>query len=224
MSFFAFLGLRGGQLLELFIVQHGRDRDSKRMTASLKFQLVFLPEELTLLHKRYVMPFWLHLSHVVHQMNQKVVFPLALWVLLLEFRGLSRIGKTLLSFTGMSPSIRTVDRIKEDLLVQQSLDLQKIVNTEVFICALDNYTHVYGSPTITRSRDTQYHNPLYTVVAIIKIPQQFESILRPMGLGEFMCSLPASVLTLEGLRDQVRPPTFVFLLITIGFEVNTRGF
>jgi len=94
----------------------------------------------------------------------------------------------------------------------------------VFICALDNYTHVYGSPTITRSRDTQYHNPLYTVVAIIKIPQQFESILRPMGLGEFMCSLPASVLTLEGLRDQVRPPTFVFLLITIGFEVNTRGF
>ena len=162
------------------------------------------------------MPFWLHLSHVIHQMNQKVVFPLALWVLLLEFRGLSRIGKTLLSFTGVSPSIRTVDRIKEDLLVQQTYDLAKIVKTEVFICALDNYTHVYGSPAITTARDTQYHNPLYTVVAIVKIPVQFECSLRLMDNGEFLCSLPPSVLTLQGLQKQVFSSHFPVLDILVG--------
>jgi len=186
------------------------------MTLSLKFHYVLSDLEMLKLSKRYVMPFWLHLSHVIYQMNQKVVFPLALWVLLLEFRGLSRIGKTLLSFTGISPSIRTVDRIKEDLLIQQIHELANIVKQEVFICALDNYTHVYGSPSITSARDTQYHNPLYTVVAIVKIPVQFECSLRLMDNGEFLCSLPASVLALQALQKQVALNYFCVFEICLG--------
>jgi hypothetical protein len=157
------------------------------------------------LQKRYVMSFWLHLAQTLHHLSQKVVCPLALWTLLLEFRGLSRVGKTMLNYSGLAPSVRTVDTLKGELLMKQSADLQFIVDHHVFICALDNYTHVYGSPSISMNRDTQYHNPLFSVVAVVELTKQFASKFIAHA-GSYFASLPPAAIDLKANQQEVRLP------------------
>jgi hypothetical protein len=188
--------------MDIYVYQYSRKNSSDQVLQATE-QNVMLSEHLVIsLNKQFAMSFWLHLARSLHEMNQKVVYPLALFTLLLEFRGLSRIGKSICNYTGLSPAIRTIDKVKESLLVAQKTEISDVIKNEIFVVALDNYTHIYGSPSITTSRDTQYHNPMYSVVALVKVPIQVPAIFILTG-RTFLFSVPNSMLDMRVFEHDV---------------------
>ena len=148
--------------MELFIFQTGQASDSNTIRKCWEGKyLISDPYRLHLI-KRYALPFWMHLAQTLHSLNQKVVNPLTLWLLLQEYRGLSRIGRILSNYVGLAPSLRTYDKIKRDLLRSAEEDVRRIINSGYCLVAADNYTHSYRSAKLSPTQTTQYHQPNYT--------------------------------------------------------------
>jgi hypothetical protein len=207
--------------MDVYVYQYGRKASSNQVLKAMKQNVMLSERVIVLINKQYAMSFWLHLAKSLHEMNQKVIYPLALFTLLLEFRGLSRIGKSICNYAGLSPTVRTIDKVKESLLVAQKKEISELIESEIFMIAADNYTHIYGSPSITTSRDTQYHNPMYSVVALVKIPIQVPANLIPLTGVTYASSVPSSIADLRVFEQDV---SFVslsgFVLFFFYYDIN----
>ena len=87
----------------------------------------------------YTLPFWLHLAVTLHQLNQKVTGPLTLWMFLQEYRGLSRLGRTMANLVGLAASLRHYDKIRTTLLAEASDQIAEITSKGRCLIAFDNY-------------------------------------------------------------------------------------
>ena len=145
--------------MELFILQTGKNSDVIELTRLLQTKTKATDVFLSKTRKRYNLPLWLHMASTLHQINQQVKWPLSLWMMLLEYRGLSRIGRILQNFVGQAPSSRTYDSVQDDLLLSAEKEIKTVTESGKCIIAIDNYTHRYGSSALTSERETQYHLP-----------------------------------------------------------------
>ena len=61
----------------------------------------------------------------------------------LEYRGLSRMGRSLLTTFGVAPSIRGYDTKKKDLVAAYGKKVGKMLKKNCGIVTWDNYCHIY---------------------------------------------------------------------------------
>jgi hypothetical protein len=192
--------------MDLFIILFGKENHSRELKSAVTASIPLKRERILLLNKQYSFPFWLHLAITLHSINQKVVYPLGMFTLLLEFRGLSRIGRAISHFVGVAPTVRTVDKIKQHLLKLQAFEIQDMIKNSICIVTLDNYSHVYGSSSISTSRNTQFLLQNYSVVALVKVPKQIHVNyiqLKSSGKSTFLASLPSSFADLKVYEYEV---------------------
>ena len=115
--------------------------------------------------EQYASRFWFFCAVSMYRANRRCVLPLMYITMQLEFRGLSRIGRSLLSTMGAAPAIRNYDVQKNKLVKNYAAKVQQMVQDNDCIVTWDNYCHVWGSPTL-KMRDTSYLKANYTVVAV----------------------------------------------------------
>jgi hypothetical protein len=172
--------LTGGLLMEIFIVQTGKAVDLHLISGCYdeKKSIALSEDKKKELEKRFTLPFWLFLASTLHQINQKVIYPLTLWTMLLEFRGLSRLGRILSNYCNLAPSIRTYDAVRNRLLNDASQEIESITESGSCVFAIDNYTHLFGTSSLRLTGQKQYQTPTYTVGALIQWPTTFKISLR----------------------------------------------
>jgi hypothetical protein len=195
----------GGLFMEIYILQYGREDDPEKIIDWIKEKTHPTPGEHLYLSKRYALRLWLHLAVSLHNINQKVVLPLTLWMMLQDYRGLSRMGRELSSFVGLAPSLRSYDIRREELIRGGTAEIEKITTSGRFLATIDNYTHQYGSSTLSLKRKTQYHLPTYTVAAIIEWPQAIDVQvdMREFTDGSLLASVPDSAEALKAFQQIV---------------------
>jgi hypothetical protein len=183
--------------MELFILQYGKGPDIELIEEAIAKKKNRLPEEaFKKFQKRYSLPFWLHLATSLHSMNQQVIYPLAMWMLLEEYRGLSRLGRVLANYVGLAPAAKTFDNIHEKLSKQAANEISTIASTGRCITCFDNYTHQYGSPSLRTDRSTQYFLPTFTVGAIVQWPDFVNidlSFCKSNVAKIYLASVPSSM-------------------------------
>jgi hypothetical protein len=197
---FLVLGLAGGIFMEIYILQFGKENDVTELKHCLEDGFTKTEELLQHYKQRYSLPLWLHLAVALHNVNQMVVLPLTLWMMLQEYRGLSRLGRVLANYVGLAPSLRTYDTLKNQMLHGATAEIARLTSSGRCILTMDNYAHQYGSSTLTTSRRTQYHLPSYTVGAVIEWPERIDVNIsvRKINDGKWLTSVPEKV-------DDLRP-------------------
>jgi hypothetical protein len=191
--------------MEMYILQFGKADDVADLKHIIEKDYTAMPEFLFDINKRYTLPLWLHLAVALHNVNQQVVFPLTLWMMLQEYRGLSRLGRVFCNYVGLAPSLRCYDTIKNDLLRLATQRIADITSSGRCIVSIDNYTHQYGSSALTTERKTQYHLPMYTVGAVIEWPESVtvDITRRLLPNGQWLASVPDCVNDLKPFVDLV---------------------
>jgi hypothetical protein len=204
--------------MEIFILQSGKSEDVSELKDILEEIQTLTPEFTSRTKKRYSLALWLHLAVALHNVNQHVVLPLTLWMMLQEYRGLSRLGRVLCNYVGLAPSLRTYDTIKADLLRSATHQIATITSSGRCIISIDNYTHQYGSSALTTGRRTQYHLPMYTVGAVIEWPSDVNVNIerRLLPNGQWLASLPESINDLKPFVSDVSSlpyitPAYIYL-------------
>lgn len=151
----------GGILFELFFL-----RISNRKTHDAFVKLVKQKDEkkFTILQNQnfksailstFTLPFWFHVINVSASINRKRNQALAQWTLMLEYRGLSRFGIEILSACKVATHPRTHDRIRNNRLLIYDNENKRIISEGKAVIAIDNYSHFYGSATISLNRSNQ---------------------------------------------------------------------
>ena len=125
------LGLNGGAIMDLFIILFGKEKHSQEIKSAITASIPLSQVRIFSLNQEYTLPFWLHLASTLHSINQKVIYPLGMFTLLLEFRGLSRIGKAISNVVGLAPSVRTVDKLKQELLKLQAFEIKDMIKNSI---------------------------------------------------------------------------------------------
>ena len=131
--------------------------------------------------------------------------PLVYFTLMQEYRGLSRIGKSLTAAYGGAPAITTFDRKKRILMESYVKEVSTMVSENNGIIAYDNWCNVYGSPHLSTERDTAYQKANYTVVGVTKFHFDERPSFRFAMINPNMAlaSLPQFVSDLEEFEPRV---------------------
>ena len=210
------VGLVGGMYMELYVLQHGKETDSTELKKLFENKTTLTDAFLARVQKRYSLPLWLHLAVTLHNLNQLVVLPLTMWMMLQEYRGLSRLGRQFCNYVGLSPSLRNYDDLKSRMIQGATAEVARTTSSGRCIVSVDNYTHQYGSSALTTRRRTQYHLPTYTVGAVIEWPSTVEVNidLRQLANGTWLSSIPEDVQALQTFVDEVWFSIFFFLFMT----------
>lgn len=116
--------------------------------------------------KSYASFFWFYAAQSLYAANQKCNRHILHLSQQFEYRGLSRVGRQLGSFFGVFPAFRNQDIRKAKLTETYNKKVINIVENNDGILTWDNYCHQYGSPTPSVSRDINYKQANYTVVAV----------------------------------------------------------
>jgi hypothetical protein len=127
-------------------------------------------------------------------------------MMLLEYRGLSRLGRQLCNYVGLAPSLVNYDTIKNQFIIDGTEKIAEITTSARAIVAFDNYTHQYGSSTLSIDRKTQYHLKTYTVAAVIEWPAEVSIDIGFKVLSntrQWLTSIPEDVTALEPFVDEV---------------------
>ena len=197
------LGSYGGALFDYFILIHGSEKDSRMVrTCSVRADIEY--EHFRVL-KSYQSYFWYYAAISLYRANSRCSMPLVHFTLMQEYRGLSRIGKSLTAAYGGAPAINTFDRKKRILMNTYVSDVSQMVAENNGIVAFDNWCNVYGSPNLSTSRDTAYLKANYTVVGVTK----YQFIQRPSFMFTMLnphmalASVPQLVTDLEEFEAQV---------------------
>jgi hypothetical protein len=119
--------------------------------------------------RKYALSFWYDSIRTMHQVNQKCTRPLMLWHMLLEYRGLSRIGQQIGSAVGANLPESTYRRLKKDMLQMYDAKLIKMLESNSAVVTIDNFCKSWGNPTLSMNRPTQYINTNFTVNALCAI-------------------------------------------------------
>jgi hypothetical protein len=204
------VGNTGGKLMEIYILQYGKGGDCIPLQKALEGTHDLTDYFKTNLIKTYTLPFWLHLAVTLHQLNQQVTGPLTLWMLLQEYRGLSRLGRAMANYVGLAPSLRNYDKVRSALLEDATLQIAEITSSGRCLVAFDNYTHQYGTPALTTDRKVPYFQARFTVGAVIEWPPEATTDINFIVLKDktYLTSVPASVQDLKLFEDKV---TFIFV-------------
>lgn len=131
--------------------------------------------------------------------------PLLHFTMQLEYRGLSRIGRTLLAATGLSCNIRNYDRRKASMIAKFTEKVEALIALNNAIATWDNYNHAFGSPELKTTRDSSYIKANFTVVAV----SEYNFIERPsfrwteLAPRVAVASLPQHLTTLTTFKDSV---------------------
>jgi hypothetical protein len=190
--------------MEVYILQYGKADDVADLQHILEDGSTCTPEFVYGINKRYTLPLWLHIAVALHNVNQQLVLPLTLWMMLQEYRGLSRLGRVFCNYVGLAPSLRCYDTVKSDLLNLATQRIARLTSSGRCIVSIDNYTHRYGSSALTKERKTQYHLPMYTVGGVVEWPEHVTvDISRRYNNGQWLASVPESVEDLKPFVDLV---------------------
>jgi len=137
-----------------------------------------------------------------------------------EYRGLSRIGRSLTASYGGSPSVRNYDVKKQKLVDKYTIRVEKMVQDNNGILAFDNWCHIYSSPHLSTERDTAYIKANFTVVGV----SQYQFLIRPVFAWRWVdqkvavASLPRSLFDLNVYEEKVL--SFPLLLVMLPFFVD----
>ena len=191
--------------MELYILHYGKGGDCEPLWKALQGShdlTAFFHSDIL---KTYNLPFWLHLAVTLHQLNQKVTGPLTLWMFLQEYRGLSRLGRTMANLVGLAASLRHYDKIRTTLLAEASNQIAEITSKGRCLIAFDNYTHQYGSPALTHSRAVPYFQARFTVGAVIEWPTTATTSIDFLLLPQktYLASVPSTIEDFNVFEDQV---------------------
>ena len=99
--------------------------------------------------KRFAIPFWFYIIQTIASIHRTKNKPLAQFTLNLEFRGLSRFGIEILHACGVASHPTTHDRKRNERLVAYDEENKRIVLQGKAMIAVDNYSHFYGSATVS---------------------------------------------------------------------------
>jgi hypothetical protein len=219
------LGLGGGVLMEVYILQSGKKKDATALIECYDKNSILTEQALSRMNKRYTLPFWLHLAVTLHNLNQSVVLPLTFWMMLQEYRGLSRLGRQLCNYVGLAPSLINYDTIKNQLIKEGTEKIAEVTSSGRALVAFDNYTHQYGSSTLSIDRKTQYHLKTYTVAAVIEWPDEVSIDIGFRVLSDkrqWLTSIPEDVTALEPFVDEVHLSFHFLTILLLGFQFH-RG-
>ena len=108
------LGLPGGALFEHYILTRGKTSHAQLLERALHNSVPLTPEDCELFQEHYSLLFWFDSIRHMHQLNQKCARPLAIWTMLQEYRGLSRIGRHINSSVDIALPIRAMIDTKAD--------------------------------------------------------------------------------------------------------------
>lgn len=171
------LGLYGGMLMEHYMLYHSRDSDFNKVKVSLDTKECLPEATRQSLLAKYAQGFWVDCLFKVHTANQKCTLPLVYWMMLMEFRGLSRIGREICHRGGVGLPLRTYDENKADLINRYVISLQKLLDTRSALVAFDNFAKYWRGTSLSVTRDTQYHLKNVTVVGLVSL-QNSEKIIK----------------------------------------------
>ena len=180
--------------MECYLVRHSNGELGDNLRAVLKSSTELQGEERLKLLKKYSLSFWYDLVKTLHDVNQKCTFPLVFWGLLIEYRGLSRLGRELQHFVGLGLHSRTYDRHKGRLLKKYELGVQDIVNSRQCVIAFDNYNHFYKKSDLSVHRTTQLAFANVTVCGVSRLPEGhgvplvFEELFDDIDTTHFLAS------------------------------------
>src|ERR1044072_8080441 len=91
--------------------------------------------------------------------------PLTHFTMQLEYRGLSRMGRSLLAEVGQAPSARGYDGNKKKLLEAYDAKVTEMVTCNGAIVTWDNFCHTYNSPSLSARRSSNLQAN-FTVVGL----------------------------------------------------------
>jgi hypothetical protein len=211
----------GGSLFEFFLLLHSPKKVCQQLVRHLDEEKAYSVTESKKLAKKYGGRFWYHSLLSMHDLRSQCVKPLLLWLMLLEYRGLSRIGQQLCGTVGAGVNIRTYDRHKKKLLKNYDKQVRELVVTNNGISTWDNYSHIWAESGLRLQRDVAYVQSLFTVSAVSKLnnrpPEGF--LLVTIDNGEVMDSVPASRADLEPYITKVLTKFFLrfYFFLPLGY-------
>jgi hypothetical protein len=225
------LGSAGGALFDYYVLVFGSAQDAAilRRVLAGEEEKTFNPSTML---KTYAPRFWFHAAQSLYHVNRLCSLPLLHVAMQMEFRGLSRIGRSLGALYGAFPPIRSYDRKKRKLTVEYIEEVARCVNANTGVLTFDNYCHAYGSPTLSVDRKGSYIKANYTVVAVSKyvsvepIDVKFRYIAPEMLCVASMPRDPQDLLVFERQVASTTCLLFVpcFTLVFLGSERSDQCF
>ena len=156
--------------MECYLVNHTNGPLNDLLRKTLKNRSALPAHTMDKLNKKYNLPFWFDLVKTLHDVNQKCTLPLVYWGLLIEYRGLSRIGRELQHSVGLGLDQRTYGRTKARLLQDYTRGVQTIVNNRECVITFDNYNHIWRKLDLRQNRTGAYATANFTVCGVSQLP------------------------------------------------------
>lgn len=216
--------------MEHYILENGKRNDHTFLMRHLKAKKILCEKKQEEMLNRYVQPFWLDTLHKLHSANQKCTEPLVYWMMLLEYRGLSRNGRQICHQTGVGPSLTTYDDMKARVKKEYLKWIQDVIDHRHGIVAFDNYAKNWRAVDLKTDRKTPYHLKNVTVVGMVRltdsskiyrelVPLSHSDSKIQQRIGKYpLASLPSDLSVLKAYTSKVEATGEIVSLITsLGF-------
>ncbi len=199
------LGAPGGVLFEHYVLFLGSCQDVRLLNKRLNANHAIPEYNPIVIFKRYVTRFWLFAAQTMYHVFNRCWMPLTHFCLQMQYRGLSRMGRSLASAMGVLPSVSNYDQKCKNLLGEYDEKLISMARGNKGIVAFDNYCRVFGSGNISLARDSSYTKANNTVVAMsaydFKVRPTFKWTLIDPDTA--VASLPMHAADLLDFKKQV---------------------
>jgi hypothetical protein len=152
--------------MDFYILLFGTKKDITLLRKHMSHKDEDVVYDSQAIFKSYSSFFWFYAAQSLYSANQKCNRHLLHLTQQFEYRGLSRVGRQLGSYFGVFPAFRNQEIRKAQFAASYTKKIQEMVENNDGIITWDNYCHQYGSPTPSASRDINYKQANYTVVAV----------------------------------------------------------
>ena len=183
----------GGILFESFIMRQAPPRIYAAFLSLYKQNNLLILVNLDLqekIIKRFAVPFWFYIIQTIASIHRTKNKPLAQFTLNLEFRGLSRFGIEILHACGVASHPTTHDRKRNERLVAYDEENKRIALEGKAMIAVDNYSHFYGSATVSLNRTNQLLLANNTVCGLSEYRQEVDTTFVYTPSGDIRPSVP----------------------------------
>jgi hypothetical protein len=210
-SFLFYVVGTGGVLFEYYVLLNAPSALAGSLRKRLQSEEDEANEDLQLsIVNKFSLRFWYDAIRVMRGVNRKCNKPLALWTMLMEYRGLSRTGRMLASAVHGSLPISTYDKYKKKLVDEYKSETSSLFSKNLGLTTIDNYSHFYNSASLINpvpgSRETQYITCNYTVGAMVRFEDNVDETnlsfveIQP---GHYLDSFPEKLKALSFSHNQV---------------------
>lgn len=215
--------------MEHYILEKGRRQDYNLLLRIINQKKKLSEEKKQEFINRYVQPFWLECLHKLHSANQKCTEPLVYWMMLLEYRGLSRNGRQICYQTGIGPSLRTYDDMKAKVKKEYLKWIQDVIDHRHGIVAYDNFAKNYRAADMHPDRKTPYHLKNVTVVGMVRLTDTSNIYRKLVSLAhsdskitQRIAKYPLASLPRELSALQIYTSKVVLLMKMVSYTTLTR--